>query len=678
MPPLNRRLDLLRRLPRAQREAALLATIPVCGAGERDALVAEVLALGEGGGASGRRGSEGLIVSLARWWGVLSEPARGALVAALGERAPGVLDRLHASDDAADRAAAANLAIACLTLGGGSSAGIGNGLSIPVPPAVDAALARAAERFDEQRLHAVMDAIARTAHAHGPAVGRWLGDAEQPGHLALRAAARSLPSALARRRATSWLALPALRGVAREILLSPSSVDEQALALEQAHLLLARGRASALRAMGEGAGRVLAHEAGLTGVPLSARRGQVRWAGLLPLDGRERLDALASALSDPSPLVRFDAATALSALPADPEGDALLADFAFDADEPVALAAITTLADAGSPSRREAAAGAMRRLARSPHARVRRRAVEALAAWDPLDDRTLSDRFAGAAAARSAMARAPLEFLIALRREYASADAARRVRLLEVARRVGAVDRLEEELIAGVTGDDERVASKAALLLGRLGSSERARRAVVQAAGSAIARVRANAVEAFLRLGADEASVGGWARDDTPRVRASAVRHLLIGGPREHAVGLLAEMLGDPRPDHRVSALWAAERTRTLEVVNRVADLTRHDDDPRVQTRARRCARALLASMRRGWSGSGATIGASIAPVWPANGTGTESAGLSPWVWAALAVAFALLVGGVVSYLAWRDRRLHTPERRAFRALAWRLGLGRR
>lgn len=69
---------------------------------------------------------------------------------------------------------------------------------------------------------------------------------------------------------------------------------------------------------------------------------------------------------------------------------------------------------------------------------------------------------------------------------------------------------------------------------------------------------------------------------------------------------------------------------------------------------------------------------AAVGPVWPVNGDEAGAPGLPAWLWVALAVFVALGAGATISYLGWRDRRRTTPEHRAFRAMAWRLRLGRR
>lgn len=599
MPALNRRLDLLRRLPRALREAALLSTLPHADEHERDALVAELLALREG--ASDRAVPPGLL----RAWPLLSGEARRALLASVGPALPALLRDLRRSSDARDRAAAVNLAIGALLTEPAGHTGaslILDGDAAGLAPEIDEALACAAERYGEHRLDAVVDAVARVAHAPGPRLRAWLAGADEPGHMALRSAARALPAELVRRRTVAWLGVPALRGVARDTLQRSAPGDGWRPLLRDAHLLRAPSRAGALRSSADAGARLLQTAHDDRSLSVAKARGVVRWTAALPLKPELRGSMLAGFLAAPSALVRLDAAAALAGAAPDPQSDSVLADFAFDEAEPVARFAAGALESAESPSRRGATAPALRRLLRSPHASVRALARDGLADRDPLNETDLSDPLACPVAARRALASEPLELLISMRRAFARGTSADRMRLLGLAARLGVLDRLEAEVLASLGDGDERLASKAALLLGRLHGSTSGRSALRSALESPAPRVRANAVEAFLRVEPWDGRIEGWSRDATARVRANAVRHRVIARREPAGDRLLAEMLGDDRAEHRLSALWVAERARRTTVVNRVADLTRHDDDPRVHARARRCARALLATMRHGWS----------------------------------------------------------------------------
>jgi uncharacterized iron-regulated membrane protein len=65
-----------------------------------------------------------------------------------------------------------------------------------------------------------------------------------------------------------------------------------------------------------------------------------------------------------------------------------------------------------------------------------------------------------------------------------------------------------------------------------------------------------------------------------------------------------------------------------------------------------------------------------IHPLWPA--TPEAESGGSLGLWLLCSVVLALTIGGVISWLAWQDRRRNAPVERAFRAMARRLRLGRR
>lgn len=63
--------------------------------------------------------------------------------------------------------------------------------------------------------------------------------------------------------------------------------------------------------------------------------------------------------------------------------------------------------------------------------------------------------------------------------------------------------------------------------------------------------------------------------------------------------------------------------------------------------------------------------------VWLTRPGDAVTGGGARWAWIAVGLGVALAVGGVISWLAWQDRRRSAPEERAFRALARRLRIGR-
>ncbi len=617
MPLLHSRLDRLRSLPRTLRGAALAATLPHANDVERDALVAEILALIEW------PRFEFLLREIFHAWPELSHSARSAALSRLGaasERGGSEIERhitrLRESPDPADRRASVYLTISCLTTPGYCAGGVAEGVladlsplfSEPgLSPEIDAALAAAAADFPSHRIHAVLDVIARVAHQAGPRLRDFLRDDSQPAHLPLRAAMRSLPPEVQRRRAVLWLAFPSLASIALRTIEEPASVEDQRVALDQSHYLLAPSRASALRRI-ERSDHLLAQGAGLGSLPAESRRAQVRWTQRLPMKESERAHRLASALADPEPIVRFDAARALAQRPCTRAVDEALVDYAYDPDARVALAALSALASAETPARRRFHLPLYERLERSPHAAVRAVAASARSEFDPRLDFARADHWACPVAARMRLAEAPLDFLIELRREYERSSASARIRLLTLADRLGVLDRLESELLEAAVADaiggsdSLRLASKAVLLLGRLDSPDAA--SVLEAAlASGPPRVRANAFEGMAMARPDDTSLPEFAADPVARLRANAVRHMLRRtGFDVRSERALGEMLADPRPSHRLSALWVAERSPVFSLVPRVADMTRNDPDPIVHARARRSARRLLAAMRQGWA----------------------------------------------------------------------------
>jgi hypothetical protein len=585
------------------RDAALAAALPVAGVEERDSLVAEILPLTD----SPR--SETLLNDVIQIWPELSGAARSAVLAHLGQRVHALIARLRESRDPADRRASAFLAVACLTnpdvarmSGDSSDPDFEFALSeMGLSSEIDAALATAASEFTEQRLHSVLDVIARVAHCAGPRLRAFLADESQAAHLPLRAAAKSLPLEVQHQRAVLWLAIPSLAALARMRLQTPRSLDDKRLALEQSHYLLARYRERAARRLDEPSSLLVGAD-DLAELEPSARLGQIRWIERLNLKDARKLELLTVCLADPEARVRFGAVAALSRMSPTKQVDETLVDFAYDSDERVACEALAALADAQTPARRRFHAPVFDRLQRSPHARVRLLAASVRSEFDPWAEP--DDCWSCPVAARMRLTEQPLEFLIELRREYQVSGAEHRIRLLGLAARLGVLDRLESELIDAAVGADERLASKAALLLPRVDSPDV--RAVLNASiDDGPARVRANAVEGLAIACPTDERLDGFASHSIPRLRANVIRHFLRTRPHApESERNLAEMLTDPRPAHRLSALWVAERSPVFNLVARIADMTRSDPDPQVHARARVSARLLLAAMRQGWAGA--------------------------------------------------------------------------
>ncbi|MHC4128815.1 MAG: HEAT repeat domain-containing protein [Planctomycetota bacterium] len=131
------------------------------------------------------------------------------------------------------------------------------------------------------------------------------------------------------------------------------------------------------------------------------------------------------------------------------------------------------------------------------------------------------------------------------------------------------------------------MASASVAALGDGGSSRRSS-AVRKALGHGDQRVRANAVEALVRIDRRPgAHLGALAASRENRLRANAVRGLLAGRA-PGGVKALRRMLTDTDPRHRVSGVWVARRSRARPVI---PDLRRLADDDRfTEIRARASA----------------------------------------------------------------------------------------
>ncbi len=606
---LNRRLDLVRRLPRALREAALLAAHDHAGEIERDAIVAELLHV-----EPDRTLTQEAMLSLMRRWKDLSRAARQALLVSVGPALSTLFVRLEHSEDPADRLAAALLACSCLTdpdagaalthlTGVLGSAATAEGRSRGVMSVrLDSLIASAAGAYDQHRASALLEMVVRTAHAPGPNLRAWLCDHEQPGHMALRGVARSMPADVRRARCVQWLGVPALSGLACQIIDTAADEGAQRTILEQAFHLVRESRRSAARRVRLPA-RVLPGTDSLAAMPAESRRGFVRWLEVLTPRHATRLERLVPLASDREPAVRLDAALAISRLSPARESDAVLVRLAQDPSEAVALTAAGALAGAESASRRESLSGEMKRLGAGTHERVGLLAAQAARVFGADLESAGGDRWSCPVGARLEMSRRREHFVHGLRGAIRSAGDERRLLLINAAARLDALVDIEDELIATTASPDLRLASRVAALLSRV-RTDRAGEALDRLLAHPAARVRANALESLCIVAPSDERLERFLHSASARLRANALRHRLLTRPGWSSLPLLAEMLGDERPEHRSSALWVAERMGCTALAGRVADMTRRDPDPRVHERAQRCARRLLASLRQGWSES--------------------------------------------------------------------------
>jgi len=640
MATLTERIAILRRCGRTVREEALIEAVMWAGKGEADALGVELIELALRSPQRLR-----LLGALMSAWAQLGTVVRDAAISAVGEDLEGLL--LEMSRDGCPRIRTAAGEAACdvrtgrrhvtserrRAIGGVMQALVLDGDAGVAQSARDClvrACDHAAESPDQQggavlddsleralcaallgyvehRHQGIITSALRVAHAPGPAMRKWLAHDDEPGHMALRAAARRLSPELAVPRLVAWMAVPALAPVAAEWAELGGAAARSSL-LGSAHLLGLRGRTRAIRRMRAGE-RLLPSDAQLADDPAPLRRASIRLARLVARPDR-RLLHISGFLADPDPLTRMDAVMALGMEPAGPLVDEALTDFTLDPCAVVSASAACVLGSAQSPSRRRAVSSAFRTLMRSPHAVTRSLADHVLREFDPFapteGDRTWDHAVPAARALGADGERFRNEALEQLR----SGPVRQRVGVLCTLDRLRLIGSVFEEVAALVGDKDQRVAAKAVHLLGKSGDP-RAVRVLESVLDHADPRVRAEGVEGLWRLGVP-ADYGRWTGDQTPRVRANALRALL-GVDAERALQGVESMLHDPRATHRAAGLWLAEvgggSGGLVELTQIAVEMAKRESDPATAYRARRSATRLLARSRLAWAGSDAPGG---------------------------------------------------------------------
>ncbi len=177
--------------------------------------------------------------------------------------------------------------------------------------------------------------------------------------------------------------------------------------------------------------------------------------------------------------------------------------------------------------------------------------------------------------------------------KLSSADPLERLDALRLAARLAVVEEISEPVMRLMHDADAVVRARATSMLTQVPGPV-AEKLLRDAVNDPDARVQANAIEALDRLNVRERIDGTAAKLTSPhgRVRANAVKSLLrldLGA----AGATLLDMLEDPSPDHRLSALWVIERLQLGAVLEQIQRLTRSDPDARIRRRASRVCNAL-------------------------------------------------------------------------------------
>jgi hypothetical protein len=644
MPSLSDRIAMLRRSGRAPREAALLEAITWAGETEADTLVIEALEC-----LRTSRDPKHLLLTTLSAWPRLGTLVRDAVLSAAGDDLDELLGGMAHAERSAARAAAAVLScdillgprqpsverrravgsvLQTLVIDADSDVALAardaasracdhaaespeNHAPALLEDPLEKALVAALSGYVEHRHNAVIATALKVAHAPGTALRKWLAHDNEPGHMALRAAARRMNPDHAIPRLIAWLAIPALAPVAAEWAELGGSMSQSKL-LASAHLLTLRGRAHALRRV-RSVEKLLPSDARLAEDPAPLRRGSIRLARLVARPER-RLLHISGFLADPDAEARIDAVGALGLEPPGRLVDDALTDFTLDPCPEVSAMAACVLASAQSPARRRTVIPCFRTLLRSPHAPTRSLADLVLREFDPFAP-TEGDRlWDHAAPAARAADTDQQRFINEAVEQLRSGPVRQRVGVLCTLARLRLIPHIFDELITLVGDKDQRVGAKAVNLLGRSGDP-RAARVLRATTNHPDPRTRAEAVEGLWRLQPQDQPTDftQWLNDETPRVRANAARAVLSIDPPQ-ALRTVEAMLRDERATHRASGLWLAEvgggTGGLVELTSLVVDLARVETHPIAQRRAKRCAARLIARSRLMWTHQGIGVAA--------------------------------------------------------------------
>jgi HEAT repeat protein len=309
-----------------------------------------------------------------------------------------------------------------------------------------------------------------------------------------------------------------------------------------------------------------------------------RWVEHIAVTRREKIAVLRDLAGSSSRAARLSAMGVLMRLE-QPEADDVIASMCFDAEPAIARTALRHLVRQKWPNLVELSV----RLITSGPEPVREAAQSIIAprgferfwrGWADLPNATR--RKAG-----RALMKVDQQFLDKLAARL-SGSIADRLKAVMIIRTLEQETYFEPHLIAQARDEQPRIASAAVRALARLGDSDAAVTTVREALEHDNDRVRSNAIEALQRMARVEQATGRLrelARIGGNRSRATAIRALL---DHDRAAGLeaLKLMLDDPDPRHRISGVWVAEQTMSLDVARQLADLAQDDSNGDVRRRA--------------------------------------------------------------------------------------------
>jgi HEAT repeat protein len=157
-----------------------------------------------------------------------------------------------------------------------------------------------------------------------------------------------------------------------------------------------------------------------------------------------------------------------------------------------------------------------------------------------------------------------------------------RLKAMQIAHELELAEPLKPIFVQLCSDPNARIRSKAVMIVGTLPAG--AELIVDRVLQDTDARVRANAIEVLEQSQKPEylPLLAQRARSSSSRERANAIKalhHMKVKG----ATQSLQSMLGDDRPEHRISAMWALRQIGWWQLLNQVGNLAKADGNLRVR-----------------------------------------------------------------------------------------------
>lgn len=493
-------------------------------------------------------------------------------------------------DDVRHHAATVILAVVKATVGS-------NGRKQTDPRIVDqldAPITDALISYREHRMDEVLIAAALLAIKPGPKLFVILTEIDHPILPILRGIASQIRRPIVRRNLINWLTIKALRAQAQRQFHRMNTTAEFADVLSCGHLLLANSRRQAMRQLDKPM-YCIAPIGLAVMLPSQQQIHLVRMIQNLDIRSNARVSSLTDLIALPNAAARISALVALFAHES-ADAEKSITQFCFDRDKSVAMTAANRVLN----KRNLTDETLLRRIERTVHKPLVRQARQLLACQSVINffsrwmllspnERIASAHFVAAKNRKSLQEALSNNLMAGSRQE--------RIVAIMLVVRLQMASALHKQLIVQASSSDSHIAAAAIAALGEAPTI--ATIASVRAAlNHRDARVKANAIESSMRM--DPGAIGLIApmvgvRENRPR--ANAVRALMRTNP---SAGLpqLKAMLSDPDPLHRISGVWAAQRSGTLAIMSKLQKLSKRDRFPEIRSRSEIAMKFLLRSPR--------------------------------------------------------------------------------